>query len=209
MFCPLCSSDTNSVFNIKNRDYFLCPNCDLLFMNPQDRLNKQKELERYLKHQNDYGDEKYKAFLLQIAKPCFEYINEKSLCLDYGSGKEKNMEQLFNDYGFGIESYDPYFYPIQLKTKYDLIVCNETCEHFYHPAVDIKNIKTILAPQGVFAVGTNLRDESIRLSSWHYLSDQTHVSIYSKKTFEYIAAKYGFEILKILNGRVLVLKAFT
>jgi SAM-dependent methyltransferase len=178
-------------------------------MNPQDRLNKDKELERYLKHQNNYEDQRYKDFLIEIAKPCFEYVNKKSRCLDYGSGQEQNMERLFSSYGFKMESYDPYFYPMQLIKKYDLIVCNEVCEHFYNPAFDIKNIRSVLASQGVLAVGTNLRDESITLNSWHYLSDQTHVSIYSKKTFEYIASTYGFEILKVLNSRVVVLKAFT
>lgn len=209
MFCPLCNLNTTTVFNIKSRDYFLCPTCDLLFMNPQDRLSKDKELERYLKHQNNYDDEQYKAFLMQIAKPCFEYVDKNSLCLDYGSGKEKNMERLFNEHNFKMESYDSYFYPIKLQNKYNLIVCNETCEHFYRPAFDIKKIKAILAPKGVLVMGTNLRDEIIQLSSWHYLSDQTHVSIYSKKTFEYIAVNYGFEILKVLNNRVIALKAFT
>ena len=178
-------------------------------MNPQDRLSRDKELERYLKHQNNYDDEKYKDFLMQIAKPCFEYIDKKSQCLDYGSGKEKNMERLFNSHGFKMQSYDPYFYPLELKAKYDLIVCNEVCEHFYNPAVDVQKIKTALIPHGVLVIGTNLRGESIKLASWHYLSDQTHVSIYSKRTFEYVAANYGFEILKILNGRVIILKAFT
>jgi len=209
MFCPLCSSNTDTVFNIKNRDYFLCSNCDLLFMNPQDRLDKEKELERYLKHQNNYKDENYRSFLMQIAKPCFEYVNEKSLCLDYGSGKEKNMEKLFNENGFSMQSYDPYFYPIQLNGKYDLIVCNEVCEHFYNPAFDIKKMIAFLAPQGVLAIGTRLRDDSTQLSNWHYLSDQTHVSIYSRKTFEYIAANYGLKKLKVLNDRIIVLKVFT
>jgi hypothetical protein len=178
-------------------------------MNPQDRLGKEQELDRYLKHQNNYNDEKYRSFLMQIAKPCFEYIDKNSLCLDYGSGQEKNMEQLFKDNGFNMESYDPYFYPIQLKGKYDLIVCNEVCEHFYKPAFDIKNVMAELAPYGVLAMGTNLRDASIELGNWHYLSDQTHVSIYSKRTFEYIATSYGLKILKLLNDRVIVLKAFT
>ena len=79
MFCPLCKYDTANVFNIRTREYFLCHNCDLLFMNPQDRLAKDKELERYLKHQNNYDDEKYKNFLLEIAKPCFEHIDKKSM----------------------------------------------------------------------------------------------------------------------------------
>jgi len=173
-------------------------------MNPQNRLTKQKELDRYLKHQNNYADPKYRSFLMQIAKPCFEYINESSLCLDYGSGQEANMAVIFREHGFSMESYDPYFHPIKLREQYDLIVCNETCEHFYNPSHDIKKIRTILAPQGVLAIGTNLRDESIELGKWHYLSDQTHVSIYSKKTFEYIAANYGFKTLKVLNGRVMI-----
>lgn len=202
MFCPLCNSNNDKALNIRNRTYFLCNNCDLLFMAPQDHLDKQQELERYLKHQNNYEDEKYKNFLLEIAKPCFKYINKNSLCLDYGSGQQKNMERLFNDHGFKMESYDPYFYPIKLQEHYDLIVCNEVYEHFYKPAFDISNICKMLGPESVLAVGTNLKDDSIDLSSWHYLSDQTHVSIYSKKTFEYIAARYGLVLLKVLNGRV-------
>ena len=209
MFCTLCSYDVDKSLNIRGRDYFLCPNCDLLFMSPQDRMTREEELQRYLKHQNDPADTGYKNFLLQLAEPCFEYIDKDSLCLDYGCGNELNMEKIFKDKGYNMQNYDPYFYPNGLKGPYDLIVCNEVCEHFYSPSADFIKIRNILKPDGILAIGTNLRNATTDLNTWHYLSDRTHVSMYSKKTFDTVAERYKFKVLKVLNDRVILLKAFT
>ena len=70
-------------------------------------------------------------------------------------------------------------------------------------------MKNVLKPDGILAIGTNLRNNSTDLNTWHYLTDQTHVSIYSKRTFDCIAERYKFKVLKVLNDRVIILKAFT
>ena len=175
-------------------------------MNPNDRLSKERELERYLKHQNNYDDTGYRDFLLQIAEPCFKLVKTDSRILDYGSGNNKVMERIFKDKGFDIESYDPYFYPIPLDSSYDLVVCNEVCEHFYNPSLEFRKIVSILKPNGFLVIGTNLRQKDMDLKSWHYLSDETHVSIYNERTLHHIADTYGFTLFSIVDQRIAILK---
>ncbi len=209
MYCTLCNTNVDKIIKIKGKEYFLCTNCELLFMSINSRVTKEEERQRYLKHQNDIYDTEYKNFLLKIAEPCFEYINPRSLCLDYGCGNTPNMELIFKEHGFDMESYDPYFQMKKLVGPYDLILCNEVCEHFYNPLSEFRKLKGLLKSEGVLVIGTNMRSSSIDLKTWHYLSDPTHVSIYSMRSFDVISELCNFKVLKMVNDRIIILKAFT
>ncbi|MEI6092421.1 MAG: methyltransferase domain-containing protein, partial [bacterium] len=152
MNCPLCSSDkTSKHFNRNNTDYFLCSNCDLVFMDHKKHMNDEEKKLRYYKHKNNISDLGYKSFLMELAVPSFKLIDKDKKCLDYGCGPTKAMEQIFRDNGFEMYSYDPCFFPEIEKEEYNLITCNEVIEHFSNPKEELKKLFKLIKKDG-FAV---------------------------------------------------------
>ncbi len=211
MNCPLCSSDkTNKHFNRNSSDYFLCSNCSLIFMDKQKHINDEEKKLRYDKHKNDISDLGYRNFLMELAVPSFKLIDKSKKCLDYGCGPTKAMEHLFFEHGFKMDSYDPcFFFEIQNK-EYDLITCNEVFEHFSNPKEELEKLFKLIKKDGFAVIGTNLWEKDLGvntdLSTWHYLSDPTHVCFYSTSTFEFISKTFGFQLLEIIDKRVIILK---
>jgi citrate lyase synthetase len=78
-------------------------------------------------------------------------------------------------------------------------------EHFYNPLEEITKLYSILKPGGLLIVKTHLYNNQIDFKNWYYRKDQTHVFIYTFKTFEYIAEHFGFDIVK-LEEKLVVLR---
>ncbi|MCB0385529.1 MAG: hypothetical protein KDD43_09060, partial [Bdellovibrionales bacterium] len=51
------------------RNYWLCPVCDLVFLDPQQRPDPQQEKDRYLSHNNDPADPRYQRYLSLVVQP--------------------------------------------------------------------------------------------------------------------------------------------
>ena len=206
MNCILCNSkDVQKHFSRNNRDYFICDVCKLIFMDPSQHPDVNYCEARYKLHKNDPLDEGYRNFLMELADPCFLLIDGNSKCLDYGCGASKVMENIFRQNGYNMESYDPCFHHGMVLTKYDLITCNEVIEHFSSPELELKGLLGLLKDEGILAIGTNMWNTGVDLVTWHYLTDLTHMSIYSRQTVEYIAKIYGLKMIGFYGDRIAML----
>lgn len=199
--CPLCRTVSRPFFN---NSFFSCPACGGIFRNPHTLLPPEKERTRYEKHQNNPEDPGYRAFVSPLVEAITAHMPPESRGLDFGAGPGPVVPVMLAERGYRTVCYDPYFHdsPELLKTTYDFIFCCEVVEHFYTPATEFLRLFSLLNPGGSLFCMTHLYSSDIEFSSWYYKDDQTHVFFYRKKTFEYIARRFGFYAVTI-NGRVI------
>ncbi len=199
MDCPLCLKQTIDPIQLKRKEYGLCTNCDLLFLLPQFHLSEIEEFKRYLSHNNDDNDVKYKEYLLEGVKFAVQFFSSFSgkKVLDFGSGKSKLTAQLFEGFGGVAQLYDPYFYKEIPNDKFDCVFACEVVEHFRRPIDGFNMMKSFLNSSGVLVVRTQLRPSLGELNEWWYLRDQTHVSLYSNKTLSWIERTQGLKLINI------------
>jgi len=205
--CILCGSKKVSFFHKNQRYIYLeCPECRLIFANPEERLKHDEEKKRYDHHQNNPDDPGYREFLSRLFEPMIARIPEGSCGLDYGSGPGPTLHLMFKEAGHKMEIFDPFYAnkPSVLQQKYDFITCTETAEHFYDPAAEFRKLWGMLKPGGILGIMTLLLDKPEIFSNWHYSRDDTHVAFYRRATFRWLAGTLGAK-LKIAGSRVIIL----
>ncbi len=68
--CPLCANGaTKPFYRDRKRDFFHCPQCDLVFVPPEFHLAPEAEKARYDFHQQSLADSGYRTFLNRLFKP--------------------------------------------------------------------------------------------------------------------------------------------
>lgn len=207
--CPLCESKKTLLFDhAMNRDYFLCNNCDLIFVPKKFQLDDVEEKKRYDFHQNSIDDSNYVRFLSQLFHPLIERLSPNSHGLDFGSGPEPVLAQLLEEKGFDMCIFDPFYAnnASVLQEKYDFVSLTEVAEHFYNPAKEFVLLVSLLKPKGYLAVMTSRTDEISNFRNWHYQKDETHVCFYSNKSMQYIAKKHQLS-LEIINSSVVIFRS--
>lgn len=206
MNCTLCLSLKTKIFEEK---YLHCENCDLIFMSHLFRLDTLSEFERYMRHENVVTEPGYQDFVQPLVQSILKEVPADSLGLDFGSGTDSAAGHMLREKGFKVDRYDPYFHPdaAALEKKYDFVLACEVIEHFYHPSNSFEVIKNLLKPGGTFFAMTSIYDSSIDFKSWYYRRDETHVSFYSAKTFEWIQERFKFKALTIASKSLVVFKA--
>ena len=165
------------------------------------------EKNHYEQHNNDVNDLGYQNFTAPVTNTVLEYCSTNMLGLDYGCGKGPVISKQLVEKRYRVDLYDPYFYPdtSYLNNTYDYIFSCEVFEHFYHPFEEIKKLHSILKQGGVLIIKTHLYNNQTDFKNWYYRKDQTHVFIYTFKTFEYIADYFGFDIVNVTE-RLIVLR---
>lgn len=206
--CPLCSGISKSFANYRERDYYQCSQCNSLFVDPTDLLNHADEKARYLEHNNDVFDERFRNFVSPIINAVTNKFNPQHLGLDFGSGTGPVISEVLKEKGFSIEQYDPFFHnkPELLKGKYDYIVSCEVIEHFYNPLKEFGMLCEMLNRGGELICMTHIYSEEINFKKWNYKDDPTHVFFYHHKAFEFIKSEFNFSELIIENRLVRFVK---
>lgn len=184
--------------------YEVCKECRTVYMNPEYFLSKQSEKERYDLHNNTEEDQRYVDYMYYNMQECLSLCDKKfsigSYSLDYGCGATQIMSNLLESEGLCSISYDPLYFPIELKkAKFDLITAIEVVEHFNNPAKEWQQLFDLLAPDGVLVVRTQLITDVVDFENWWYKNDPTHVTFYHDIGLEWIANKYNRK-LKIKNN---------
>ena len=157
MNCPLCiSSDTDAFLQTCQKEhgvktdkfYWLCKNCDLIYLDSQCYLSQEQEKARYATHNNSDSDEKYKKFLNQILEPLRTRVDMGCTGLDYGCGPSVVLSRWISDMGRSCENYDPLFYPGEkkLEKQYDFVVSTEVIEHFDQTWHEFKKLNFLVKP---------------------------------------------------------------
>jgi SAM-dependent methyltransferase len=212
MNCLLCSSSAPLLSNANNKVYYKCGNCRLIFLDEKFFLSKDEERLRYQSHNNDPEDERYIRQLSKLNDKMIPLLKPGDTGLDYGCGKGKPISFILNKSGYEVSDYDPFFYDDKelLMEKQDFITCTETAEHFHKPGEDFALLNSILKPGGILGIMTNFYPDDINFDEWWYHRDPTHVSFYSKKTFEWLTEKFNWSILNIDEmDNVIIVQKFT
>jgi SAM-dependent methyltransferase len=206
--CPLCSCDSEEYFQKNAVTYYLCKNCKGIFIDDKYKPNSETELLHYKTHQNDVNDSRYQQFVSPITFAILREYDTTSLGLDFGAGSGPVISKILKDNNRNINIYDPYFFdfPSLLDLTYDFIACCEVIEHFYNPKKEFELLVSLLKPNGKLFCMTELYDDSIDFGKWYYKNDPTHVFMYQRKTFEYIAEEFAFSNCKIENRLIVLTK---
>jgi hypothetical protein len=206
--CPLCFS---RIYEPQTKGHgghflYLCKNCKLVIKPEHSRPGWDEEKERYLEHENSIHQEGYVKHLNQAIKPALKYLKSDFRGLDYGCGPVPTLNKLLELDGLTCEIYDPIFFPEHPLVTYDYVFATECFEHFFRPAHEMQKLRGLLKTGGILVAMTQLWNNHTRFNEWRYVHDSTHVIFYHEQTFGFISAHFGFEILEILNDRVMILR---
>lgn len=190
--CPVCRSSATRPFQIVgDLRYGTCRKCRAVFLDPAQRLDPARELERYRLHRNDVNDPAYRAFLRRLSDPLLARLPPGREGLDYGCGPGPALAAMLREAGHRVEIYDPFFAPDAgaLERDYDFITCTEVVEHFRQPAEEFDRLDRLLRPGGWLGILTSFLTRDDRFATWHYRRDPTHVVFYRESTFRFLAAR--------------------
>lgn len=196
--CPLCGGQEAVLFHtdVAARRYFDCPICELIFLDPGQRLMLSDEASRYLEHRNDGADAGYVEFLRRLADPVAGRLPPGAHGLDFGCGPAPVMSDLLTAKGFPCAAYDPFFLPddTALAREYDFVTCSEVVEHLHDPGATFALLGGLLSRGGLLGVMTRFYGHEAPFESWWYRRDPTHVCFYAEPTMQWIAAHHGWAV---------------
>jgi SAM-dependent methyltransferase len=194
--CVFCLGDDISSLDhqfFKQRNFYHCQTCDVIFVDPNDFWSAEKDKVRYASHQNNLEDLKYVEHLDKILLPIENRIkNKDSRGLDFGCGPSRAAESLLKQRGYTqITSYDLHFFsePVPENDSFDFIIANEVVEHFRSPRQDWLQLISLLRKGGLLAFATQLHQHGVsneHFQNWWYVRDHTHVIFYSEKTWHWL-----------------------
>jgi len=192
--CPLCHQVSNTLFHKdKHRDYYRCSQCHLVFVPSEQYLTKEQEKARYDLHENQPDDPGYRQFLSRFFEPMKQGLEAGSSGLDFGCGPGPTLSLMFEEAGFKMSLYDPFYadHPEHLNQQFDFITTTEVVEHLHHPGLELNRLWNCLKPDGKLGIMTKLATTQEAFSHWHYKNDLTHICFFSRQTFEWLAAQWN------------------
>ena len=207
--CPLCKSSLIQPFHQDlRRKYLRCEQCNLVFVEPQFLPSAAQEKSTYDLHQNNPHDLDYRKFLSKLATPLLSKLPPQSYGLDFGCGQGSALVAMLEEAGHKIEKFDPFYAnnPQVLAAKYSFITCTEAIEHFHKPAQEWAQLLAMLKPNGILGIMTKLMINREKFAAWHYTHDQTHVSFFSRKTFEFLAQRDNLSLEFVANDAMIFQK---
>lgn len=209
MHCPLCKSEEISeYFSNKRRVFLQCGNCELVFVPEQFHLSAEEEKKRYDLHENNPDDEGYRKFLSRLAIPLNERLKPSSYGLDFGSGPGPALSEMITDMGHRVKIYDQFYADDRevLNKRYDFITATEVFEHLREPLETIELLWRILNPGGILGLMTKLVIDRQAFSTWHYITDRTHICFFSESTFNWLVGRLNARIEFIGSDVIMLYK---
>lgn len=189
MNCPLCHTFGGiDYYEDANRKYRQCSSCALVYVPLDYYLSREAEKAVYDLHQNAPDDPEYRRFLSRLFIPMLDRIRTKSRGLDFGSGPGPTLSVMFEEAGHEMAIYDSFYARDESvwDVKYDFITATEVMEHLHHPRKALNRLWGCVRPGGLLGVMTKLVLNREAFAEWHYKYDPTHVSFFSRKTFEWL-----------------------
>lgn len=197
--CPLCNSyNVSLIEGIETPRYFICSNCQLIYMDDQYIVSPEAEKARYDTHNNSLENEGYvNMFESFIGQAIVPFVSPGAKTLDYGSGPSPVLQYLLQQKGYPTDIYDHYYAPepIFIGKIYELIVSTETIEHVADAAGLWKLFIDHLAADGTLAIMTLFHPGPTEFPRWWYRRDPTHIRFYHPETFRWISENYALKIL--------------
>ncbi|OVE77632.1 methyltransferase [bacterium F16] len=191
--CRLCGGQASLYYRDRNRPYFSCETCSLVFTPPAFFLTAFDEKQHYDLHDNNPKDPGYRQFLGRLYGPMTARIPAHSSGLDFGSGPGPTLSLMFEEAGHTMAIYDLYYAntPAVLEQHYDFITASEVAEHLHHPDRELERLWQLLKPGGFLGIMTKRVTRQEAFATWHYINDPTHVCFFHANTFQWLADKWG------------------
>ncbi len=205
--CPLCTEPIGfkEVQGPDTRVYHHCEECHLIFTATRFQPTKKEEEHRYRQHNNGIQHKGYVTFLYKAIKPALQFLRPGMIGLDYGCGPQPTLSRLLEQEGFTCDDYDPIFFPeLNQNKQYNFIFATECFEHFFYPARELIKIQQLLKDDGILAIMTEQWQSLEKFKNWYYAKDNTHVSFYHQRTFQFIAEKSEMNTIFSDNNRVII-----
>ncbi len=210
--CPLCKkSECKVFFQDSHRNYFQCPTCCLIFVQPDQFLSADDEKAEYDLHENIPDDPGYRKFLSRLFVPIQERIEADSCGLDFGSGPGPTLSLMFEEAGHLMEIYDKFYAenPLVLENQYDFITATEVVEHLHDPQAILDRLWKCLKVGGWLGIMTKLVNGENAFAQWHYKNDLTHVCFFSCETFRWLAGRWQADLVFLDKDVILFNKKIT
>ena len=89
---------------------------------------------------------------------------------------------------------------LNIKSKFDLVVCYHVIEHVTNPNILIKNIYKILKKKGTLIIGTPDFDSAMARrfkNKYRMLHDKTHISLFSQDSLCRFLRDHNFSLLNM------------
>ena len=207
--CPLCSCTSTSLFHQdKKRAFYHCNDCGLVFADAGSHLPPAAEKHRYGRAKLSTKQKQLSQFVFPLLEQLEQQQAGQLVGLNFGRVLNENDLQLIQQAGHILNQYDPFFAPdhLALKQKYDFIVSYRVFEHFQYPMKEWTLLSHLLNDGGWLAINTPLLTDLNAFSKWHHKNNLTHVSFYSRSTFEYLAANSEFTLLFAAKDLILMQK---
>ena len=207
--CHLCKSDdTRKIYTDKQRSYYLCSNCKLIFVSSIDFLNAKEEKLRYDFHENDIYNPGYRKWLNNIFVEVKNRIPKNAQGLDFGSGPEPSLSVLFGEVGYSVTNYDVFYAKNNsaFQRKYDFITASEVVEHLQEPQKELFRLWSCLKAGGVLGIMTGIWKDVEKFQSWVYKDDLTHICFFAKQTFIWLSKQWNAEITFIKKNLIIFKK---
>ena len=195
--CPLCGTEAKAFTKDRSRSYLRCPECALIFVPPTLHLSPDEEKSRYDLHQNNPSDSGYRTFLNRLFQPLETKLSPGACGIDFGCGPGPTLSRMFEEAGYECAVYDPFYakFPAALESQYDYLTCSETMEHMVQPGKEFERFLTLVKPGGWIGIMTQLHDEApVPFERWHYKDDDTHISFFSKQSFQWLENAYRLHL---------------
>ena len=191
--CRVCLRHSLAPFLQKDGlNYLRCCHCHATLLSAQQLPSHETQLQKYLQHENDPQDIRYRDFLNRVAAPLLAALPPKQVGLDFGCGPGPALANMLSEAGHTMHLYDPFFSPDSavLYQLFDFVTCTEVAEHFHQPHAEFTRLVALLKPGGLLALMTNFQTDDSRFADWHYRRDATHVTFYRQETFQIIAREF-------------------
>lgn len=208
--CKICHTETMTYVHPKMELIFHeCKACGFMFKDPSHYMKLEDEKAKYDMHHNDETNRGYVNFLMNFYESSIRpHIHGKEV-LDFGSGPNPVFQKLLQNEGYQVTIYD-YFYAPEKTYKektYDCISIIEVIEHLQSPLEVLKDLKSLLKPNGIIAIMTLFypKDKTI-FNDWFYIRDKTHVSFFNHDVFKKIAKELHMDYIDTNEYRYAVLK---
>jgi len=191
--CPLCRSAAKAYHQGRRRAYYQCQHCRLVFVLPDAFLSVAEEKAVYDLHQNGPDDAGYRRFLSRMSRPLHRRLSTGSRGLDFGSGPGPTLSVLFEELGYPMAIYDPFYAPDRsvLAEEYDFVTATEVVEHLRSPRATLNQMWRCVKPSGYLGLMTKLVIDRAAFANWHYKNDDTHICFFSRDTFTWLAGEWG------------------
>jgi 2-polyprenyl-3-methyl-5-hydroxy-6-metoxy-1,4-benzoquinol methylase len=178
-----------------------------VFVDPQDRLDRDAERAEYELHRNDPADPGYRAFLARLATPLLQRLAAGSEGLDFGCGPGPALARMLREAGHRVALYDSFFAPDEaaLEGCYDFICATEVAEHLHRPGRELARLWSRLKVGGWLGIMTKLVRDREAFEKWHYKNDPTHVCFFSEQTWHWWADRQGAS-LEIIGSDVILMQ---